>query len=95
MSFEKDDPNLDYVLGEFGDAVVGIKHALADGHFEPKEVVDVLRSIDPALADYIGKLLAALSGMYKEVGKLSSKGPFVMLMEVGPYLATKLMRIFQ
>lgn len=95
MAFENDYPNVDYLTGEFVDAVAEIKKALVDGRFEPSEVAQVVRAIDPALSDYLGKLLTALKGLYGEVDKLTEMGPFGMMMTVAPYFAGRLMRIFQ
>lgn len=98
MSFETEHPNVHYLTGELVDAIVGIKAALSDGKIDPKEIADVLNSIDPKLrgvADYIVRLLEALKGLYPEVADLASLGPFRMMMEVAPYFANRLMRIFQ
>lgn len=95
MSFESEHENLHYLTGEFVDAVVAIKHALADGKFDPDEVENVLRALDPALAEWISKLLKALKGLYPEVEGLAKLGPFGMMMQAAPYFASRLMKIFQ
>lgn len=95
MGFAEEHSNLDYLLTEFADGARGVKLALADGRIDPTEVVDVIRSIDPGLADYIGKLLVALKGIYPEVKSLADGGPWVMMTQAAPYFASKLMQVFQ
>jgi hypothetical protein len=95
MSFQTDNPDIDFLVTELVDATKSVKTALVDGKFSPDDVVAVVRSVDPVLADDLGKWMHALAGLYPEVKALANEGPFKMLMEAAPYFASKLMGVFQ
>jgi hypothetical protein len=92
MSFESEYPKLDFLLGEIFESVGDLKLALKDGHLDVEEIVGAVP--DPAVREYLRKLLVALKGLPEEVHTVVAGGPWKM-MGVFQALATKVMALFK
>jgi len=92
MSFETDYPNLSFILDEIFESVGDIKLALKDGDLDPAELVAAIP--DPAVQDYLRKLLTALQGLPAEMKAVADGGPWKM-MTVFQSLIPKVMKLFK
>lgn len=94
MAVADEFPNLDKLLNRLIKSFQTLKLELQDdGRLDVDEMVSAI-PLEKGREE-IRELLATIKGIYPEVGKLASQGPFRMLTTFGPYLAYKLMDIFE